>query len=502
MDEAADVIRTEQVRSWNDRVDVLIAGYGIAGACAALEAHRAGASVLVVERASGGGGASALSSGIFYLGGGTPVQVANGIEDDPDNMYRFLMASTGAVDASVVRSFCDHSVDHFNWLEEQGVPFERTYFPGKSVILTDTTCLFSTGSEKVWPFREIARAVPRGHKVAGSGEHAGAAGMQPLLSTCAHAGVTVMYDTRVTALVVAPDGRVAGARVRRDGQDGFVRADRGVVIATGGFNFNPDMCRQYLPSLSSTSVPLGIPHNDGSGLRLAQAAGAGLRSMDGFIATGSFYPPSKLIKGILVNQEGRRFVAEDSYHGRTAAFIAEQPEQRAFLIVSDAQFAYPKITDHGHRLIDGWDTVGEMESALGVPTGNLAATLAQYNEHARNGEDPMFFKYQDWVEPIDPGPYAAFDVSFDRSSYLFMMLGGLGTDVGAQVLDPTGRQVPGLFAAGACAAHIPVSGKGYGSGMSLGPGSYFGRVAGLSAARSGPTIDPVADRSRTTTREA
>jgi succinate dehydrogenase/fumarate reductase flavoprotein subunit len=404
-------------------------------------------------------------------------------------MYRFLMASTGALDASIVRSFCDNSVDHFNWLEAQGVPFERTYFPGKSVILTNTMCLFSTGSEKVWPFREIARAVPRGHKVAGSGEHAGAAGMQPLLAECERAGVPAIYDARVSALVVDPDGPVVGAKVRRDGSDVFVRAERGVVIATGGFNFNPDMCRQYLPLLSSTSVPLGIPHNDGSGLQLAEAAGAGLRSMDGFIATGSFYPPSKLIKGILVNNQGRRFVAEDSYHGRTAAFIAEQPEQRAYLIVSDAQFAYPKITDHHHRLVDGWETVEEMEAALGIPAGNLAATLTAYNEHAVNGEDPELFKYRDWVEPIDPAPYAAFDVSFDRSSYLFMTLGGLRTDVDAQVLDAAGRKIPGLYAAGACAAHIPVSGKGYGSGMSLGPGSYFGRVAGRTAARSQITAE-------------
>lgn len=484
MDDTAEVIRADEVGPWNDRVDVLVAGYGIAGACAAVEAHRAGASVLVVERASAGGGASAVSSGIFYLGGGTPVQVANGIDDDPENMYRFLMASTGALDGSIVRSFCANSVEHFNWLEAQGVPFERTYFPGKSVILTTTTCLFSTGSEKVWPFREVARAVPRGHKVAGRGEHAGAAGMQPLLATCERAGVTAMYDARVSALVVQPDGRVVGAKVRHDGRDGFVRADRGVVIATGGFNFNPDMCRRYLPLLSPTSVPLGIPHNDGSGLRVAQAAGAGLSAMDGFIATGSFYPPAQLIKGILVNQQGRRFVAEDSYHGRTAAFIAEQPEQRAFLIVSDAQFAYPKITDHRHRLVDGWETVEEMEAALAIPPGHLAATLAAYNEGAARGEDREFFKYRDWVEPIDPGPYAAFDVSFDRSSYLFMTLGGLHTDVDAQVLDAAGRKIPGLFAAGACAAHIPVSGKGYGSGMSLGPGSYFGRVAGRNAARA------------------
>ena len=93
MSEIAEPIRTRDVSIWNDEADILIIGYGIAGACAALEARRAGASVLVIERASGGGGASAVSCGIFYLGGGTPVQTACGYQDTPDNMYRYLAAS-------------------------------------------------------------------------------------------------------------------------------------------------------------------------------------------------------------------------------------------------------------------------------------------------------------------------------------------------------------------------------------------------------------------------
>lgn len=85
-----------QVGAWSGTADVIVVGYGIAGVCAALEPRRAGADVLVVPRASGGGGASALSAGIFYLGGGTPVQKQFGYDDPPEEIYRFLMASTGA----------------------------------------------------------------------------------------------------------------------------------------------------------------------------------------------------------------------------------------------------------------------------------------------------------------------------------------------------------------------------------------------------------------------
>jgi 3-oxo-5alpha-steroid 4-dehydrogenase len=154
-----DLLSADVIGHLANSADVI--GFGIAGACAALEAHAAGADVLIIERASSGGDASALSAGIFYLGGGTPVQSAVGVSDTPDDMYRFLMASTGAPDAAVVRRFCNDSVEHFSWLESQGVPFERTYYKDKAVIAPTSECLASTGSEKVWPYRDIAIPVPR-----------------------------------------------------------------------------------------------------------------------------------------------------------------------------------------------------------------------------------------------------------------------------------------------------------------------------------------------------
>lgn len=482
MSDNLTTLPAEQVSAWDETADVVVVGHGIAGACAALEAQRAGAEVLTLERAGAGGGASIVSSGIFYLGGGTAVQEACGYDDDPENMYRFLMASSGAPDSAIVRAYCEGSVGHFDWLEAQGVPFERTSFPGKSVILTNTTCLFGTGNEKVWPYREIARPVPRGHKVAGAGEHAGAVAMNAILDTCRAEAVRVLHESRVTNLLVDSGGGVAGVVVRRGGSTLHVRARRGVVLSTGGYSLSSSLLATHLPRLSPTAQPLGVPFNDGAGIELGASAGAATVAMGGLIATGSFYPPSRLIKGILVNARGERFVAEDSYHGRTAQFIMEQPGQKAYLIVDSETFAYPKITEHRHRLVDGWDTIEEMEVGLGLPPGSLSATLDRYNQDAASGHDRLFFKHPDWLTPLDAGPWAAFDVSFDTSSYLFMTLGGLHTDARARVLNPDGIPIPGLFAAGACASTIPQDGKGYASGLSLGPGSFFGRVAGQQAA--------------------
>jgi predicted oxidoreductase len=116
----------------------------------------------------------------------------------------------------------------------------------------------------------------------------------------------------------------------------------------------------------------------------------------------------------------------------------------------------------------------------------LVGTIERYNAAARAGHDPDFMKHADWLEPLDSGPYAAFDISFNRSIYVFMTLGGLKVDVDARVLDKSGSPIDGLYAAGACVAHIPRSGMSYASGMSLGPGSYFGRVAGRHLMTGGP----------------
>ena len=125
-----------------------------------------------------------------------------------------------------------------------------------------------------------------------------------------------------------------------------------------------------------------------------------------------------------------------------------------------------------------------MEAGLEIPVGALQATMARYNQYAAEEADPDLFKAAEWLKPLDQGPYAAFDISFNKSIYLYMTLGGLKTNAQSQVLDPSGYPIPGFYSAGACAVHIPRTGKSYASGMSLGPGSFFGRVAGREAAQA------------------
>jgi 3-oxo-5alpha-steroid 4-dehydrogenase len=188
-------VSADTVTSWSDDVDVVVIGFGIGGGCAAVSAAAAGARVLVLERAAAPGGTTALAGGHFYLGGGTAVQQATGHPDSPDEMYKYLVAVSQQPDHAKIRAYCDGSVEHFDWLEDLGFQFERSYFPGKVVVPAGTEGLSYTGNEKVWPFCEQAKPAPRGHSVPVPGELGGAAMVVELLVKRADAlGAQIRYE--------------------------------------------------------------------------------------------------------------------------------------------------------------------------------------------------------------------------------------------------------------------------------------------------------------------
>jgi 3-oxo-5alpha-steroid 4-dehydrogenase len=462
-----------------DQVDVVVVGFGIAGGCAAVEAAAAGASVLILERAPVAGGTTAMAGGHFYLGGGTVVQRATGHPDSPDEMYAYLMAVTPEPEPAKLRAYADGGAEHCDWLESLGFQFERSYYPEKAVIQPGTQGLMYTGNEKVWPFRELAVPAPRGHKVPVPGDTQGARLVVDLLARrAAELGVGVRYQTGVTDLVL-DQGQVTGVRWRSFGDIGVVPA-RSVILAAGGFVMNAEMVATYVPQLAAKPFVLGTTYDDGVGIQLGISAGGQALHMDQAFITAPCYPPASLLTGIIVNREGRRFVAEDSYHSRTSGFVLEQPGSAAFLIVDSEHLAYPEFPLV--PFIDGWESVAEMEAGLGIPAGNLAATLARYNADAAAGQDREFGKHPDWLAPQDQGPWGAFDLTLGKAMYAGFTLGGLRCTVDGQVQRPDGTVVAGLYAAGACASNIAQDGKGYSSGTQLGEGSFFGRRAGRHAA--------------------
>jgi hypothetical protein len=158
--------RLSQVPGWDFDSDVIVIGFGAAGACAAIEAASAGAQVTLFELASGSGGTAALSNGDIYMGGngGTPVQRHAGFTDTTEDMISYLtMAGGSAPDIEKIRLYAEGSLGHFEWLKAQGVPYKHSYLPGKRIEPETDDCLIWSGSEEAWPFAQAAKPCPRGH---------------------------------------------------------------------------------------------------------------------------------------------------------------------------------------------------------------------------------------------------------------------------------------------------------------------------------------------------
>ncbi|MCV7366583.1 FAD-dependent oxidoreductase [Mycolicibacterium duvalii] len=475
-----------QITAWDHEADVVIAGFGIAGAAAAVEAARAGADVLVLERTGSWGGAASMAGGFIYLGGGTALQKACGFDDSVDNMAAFLTAAMGpGADEERIADYCAGSVAHFDWLVGCGVPFKAEFFgePGWEPM-ADQGLMYS-GGENAYPFNTIAAPAPRGHvpQMADKKQGEASAGymlMKPLVETATAAGARALYDVRAQRLVVGSDGRVVGVIARQYGTEISVRARRGVVLATGSFAYNDAMVARYAPRIAGRPAA-SIEQHDGRAIRMAQALGADLAHMDA-TEVAIFIDPQQLVRGILVNERGQRFVTEDTYPGRVGQLTLYHQNNTAYLIIDgDAQDdAMASLSPHLMMRPPTWvaETVADLEAEIGLPAGSLQATVAAYNDGAARGEDPLLHKKAQWLKPIG-SPVGAIDL---RESTGGFTLGGLATTLDAEVLHVSGEPIPGLFAAGRCTAGLAA--WGYASGVSLGDGSFYGRRAGHSAARA------------------
>jgi succinate dehydrogenase/fumarate reductase flavoprotein subunit len=469
-----------EVARFDDTCDVLVIGLGIAGAAAAIEARAAGADTIVLERAGGGGGTSAMSGGVVYLGGGTKLQRACGFEDSPEEMFRYLMASVGdAPDEAKIRRYCEGSPAHYDWFLAQGVPFKETFYYGCSGEPPTDDGLVWSGSEQTQPFCDVAKPAPRGH-VAQHPYQTGHVIMRHLCAQVQARGARTSFDTRARALVVDAGGAVVGAIAERFGEPRAIRARGGVVVTTGGFVLNDAMLRRYVPLALRCSMRVAADGDDGSGIRLGMAAGAAVAHMDKASISLPITQPWGLKRGVLVNAQGQRFVNEDTYYGRLGEWALFHAGGRAWLIVDDEVFEKPEYTG---KIAAVGETPEELERELRLPHGSLVSTLALYNANAERGEDPVFGKQPKYVKPLVAAPLGAFDCTTESCLYAAFTLGGLVTDVDGRVLDPEGAPIPGLFAAGRSTSGISVG--SYSSGLSLGDGSFFGRIAGRVAAGLG-----------------
>jgi succinate dehydrogenase/fumarate reductase flavoprotein subunit len=472
-----------EVSRWDAEHDVVVVGQGVAGGAAAIEAARAGADTVVLERMTRGGGATALSTGITCFGGGTEIQRACGFEDTLEDMLAFVKISAGEqADPERVRLYCEGSLEHFQWFRDLGVEYKPSFHAEKTTHPFTDDCLTFSGNEEAWPHCAAARPVPRGHKPARKGE-AGGFLMEAVLQGALDAGATVVNECRAERLVVADDGRVAGVAARRERKPFFAKARLGVVLSTGGFIFNEEMVARHAPQLLQCNYKVGTEGDDGSGINMGVGVGADAVNMDEGLVLNAYYPPESHLKGVLVDGRGQRFVNEDSYLGRTSDAILCKADGLAYLIVDDEIYGR---TQAFHKRAAVEESFEDLERALSLPPGALVETLAYYNRFAEQGEDPLYQKAAKYLRPLNEPPFAALDCSTANSIFGVFTLGGLSVRASGEVLDPDGTEIPGLYAAGRCTAGLCREGRSYASGLSIGDASFFGRLAGRRAAAAAP----------------
>jgi len=465
---------------WDAEADVVVVGLGGAGAAAAIEACRAGAKVIVLEKAPVSGGSTVLCGGLLYMGGGTPLQKATGFEDSVENMYDYMLEAAGAGgDPEMIRTYCDDSLSLYDWLVELGVPFKESYIPGKWAAVPTEDGLAYSGNESQAHFKTVAKPVPRGHHVEGPGETGSV--LWPFLKAGVEAaGAEIIREAPVQKLVANPEGRVVGVVADVDGIEEYYKANKGVILCAGGFAANKEMVARHCPTFLRSEFQVGTAGDDGSGIRMGQGAGGDVRMMgDPFGYSAIYEFGQALVKGVLLDDRGRRFVGEDNY-GSWVGKVLLRDHPVSYLIVDQA--IWDEIHEAAKKVLTiaaQADSIAELAQAANINQDVMENTIDFYNEHAAKGEDPTFSKDEHYLVPLENGPFYA--LSYPAAGVGFFTTGGLRINGKAEALDPFGETVPGLYAAGRNA--FAVTAEQYpGSGVSVCEGLTFGRIAGKTAA--------------------
>lgn len=438
--------------------DVVILGAGAAGLAAGVEAAKAGANVIILEKQGVTGGATARSGGKL-LAAGTTWQEKQEIEDNAELMFDYLKEiGKNLVDDEKLKLFCDNSVSDMIWLEDLGVKVQDVEAIHQSL--------------NPW----------RVHNTQGGGGMTDGHGGQitvPLTDTYLNAGGMIMYNVAGDTLLTNAQGAVVGVKgTRPDGSVVTVNA-KSVILATGGYAANAELTKEYTgQSGYVTSVPAG---NVGDGLKMAEAVQAQIYKPTTVQTVFTSFTCGVGINeeaGLIVNEQGKRVVDEYTYQYHVAEAIINSGSFSAWYIAS-ANDPYPTV-QYGLTLDSTLKaaTAEELAKLMGVDPTEFAAEIARYNELCAKGSDDDFNKPADKMIPLEGDLYA-----FKLSPAATVSYGGLVTDIEARVLDANNQPIAGLFAAGEV-AFTGLFGTEYPCcGMAIGGAVRFGRIAGQLAAQ-------------------
>ena len=535
--------------NWDETTDIIVIGSGSAGLSAALAARAGGAEVCILERSHMFGGTSAMSGGVAWIPN-NHCMAEVGSSDTREAALTYLDSlSLGKTERVQLETFVDEGPSVIRFLEKATslrfralrLPDYHPEFPGGT--FGRAIAPEAQGAKELGDLRPALRPSPQfpvplsllDTERLAAGEDplaspvvverieqdivvSGGALIAGMVKAALAQKISLRLKTRARSLFV-DNGTVVGVGAEHDGKTLRFGARRGVILASGGFERNSALTKEFIrgPLIG----PSGSPSNEGDGLLMAMEIGAALGNM-----TEAWWMPSLHIPGeeydgqpfyrmtaverwmpgsIIVNRQGRRFVNEaHNYNDIGRSFHSFDPVSftytnlPAWVIVHHGFLErYAFLTRFPGDPIPNWLTTAPSLSALaakiGVDAAGLEETVKRFNANALLGKDPDFHRGESFYDrhlgdPSREGPLQTLGPLDEPPFYAMQVYpGALGTKGGpktnerAEVLNVRGGLIPGLYAAGNVMAGV--TGMAYaGAGGTIGPALVFGHIAGRNAA--------------------
>lgn len=459
-------------KKWNREADVLVVGGGAAGLSAAAIAHDSGARVLLLETAPTFYSSSSAICGGTFAAANSKVHRQMGIDYPVDKFYEDLMKWGMETNIpELARAYAENSGRVIDWLVDLGLKVSAIEVP------------------RVF-------AEPPGGKTL----------IDVVIKDLKKKNIPTLFQVRATELIVDPaKGRVLGVKAEQGERKLYIHAKKATVIAAGGFAGNFEMLDRILLEMRG-GYSMCSPYAKGDGLLAGQKIGADVTHLSycAPYACGLPVNPGRMqvltttplhyykIGGIYINKEGKRFCDEVqplSFIG--LEYLPKQPDRFHYYIFDHviwqewrkdkttriSRFLVEDVETKKEKLIKTADKIEDLAQKIGVDPGTLKETVVKFNGFVDTGKDLEFQRKKVMERKIEAPPFYAMG---QMRNCIGLVLGGLRANSKAQVLDPFGKIIPGLYVAGELMGGV--HGSRYHGGTAFGKAFTFGYIAGKNAA--------------------